>query len=146
MLPLAAGAGAPAALPGNGIVGPLGAVDVVGVVPVVPVVGVVGVVPVVGVVGVVGAAPGVTGAPDVFGFPAAGFDAVVGVVPGVPGVAPTPGLAPLAPAALAVAGCPVVEPDEVLFALHAQRLRAPIHRHMDESVPLLVLVFIRVLQ
>lgn len=126
MPPLAAGAGAPAAFGAAGIVGM--------------------VVIVIAGVGVVAGAAGVLGFAG-----AAGFDAAVtGVVEVDAGVLGSAGLAPLAPAAalvfMTVAGRVAIALGELVSALHAQRLRAPIHRPMDESVLLLDSMFISVLQ
>lgn len=129
--PLAAGiAGAPAAFPRGGVV-----------------------VVVVMAGGVVAVGMLFAGAPGVLGFAGVGFVVVeIGVVAGDPAVVPITGLAPLAPAPaaalvlVAVAARGDISLGELVSALHAQRLRAPIHKHMDEIVLLLDFMFISLLQ
>lgn len=127
--PLAAGAGAPAA-PGF-------VIDIAGVGVVVGVVdGVVGVVGVFGLAGVVGFAA----------LPAIALEAEVGPVASTGDLAPPVPAIALVFVFIAVAALGGIEPGELLSALHAQRLRAPIHIHVDECVQLLDFLIISVLQ
>jgi hypothetical protein len=87
---------------------------------------------------------------------AAGVDVpLAGVLDGDAGTLASTGLAPLVPALAAalmfivftvVAALGGIALDELLSALHAQRLRAAIQRHNDDCVPLLDILIISVLQ
>jgi hypothetical protein len=126
--PLAAGAGAPAAFAGAGFV-----IDIAGV----------------GLVaGVVDGVAGVLGLVGIEGLPAL----PTGVVDDeVDPLASTGDLAPPAPAMAVFVFIPVaarggIEVEELLSALHAQRVRALIHIHADERARLLDFLIISVLQ
>jgi len=127
--PLAAGAGAPAAFIEPGFV-----IDIAGA-------------------GLVfGVVDGVVG---MFGLAGVGKFAALPAIPleeGVGPVASTGALAPPAPAIalvfvfIEVAALGGIAPDELLSALHAQRLRAPMQIYTDERVQLLDFLIISVLQ
>jgi hypothetical protein len=118
---LAAGAGAPAEPAGGGSV-----VDIAGD----------GLEP--------GVVVAVAGALDFAG--AAGFDAPTGGV--LTGTSASTGVALLAPPLMftVFAALGGIAAAELLSVLHAQRLRAPIQRHIDDRVPLLDILIISVLQ